>query len=98
MLERAAPGRSGRDERTVAEVRLMAPASPSPLTSHEQHALYRLWLAFGSTAEFENPRLGYRRLFSEVLGTFLLVLAAAGGGLLHAKGEISLRPPSSRPG
>src|SRR5262249_45499575 len=36
------------------------------------------------------PSLEYRRLFSELLGTFMLVLAAAGGGLLHAKGQISL--------
>ena len=76
----------------------MAAASPTPLTSHQQHALYRRWLAFGSTAEFENPRLSYRRLFSELLGTFLLVLAAAGGGLLHGKGEISLTAAVVAPG
>ena len=39
-----------------------------------------------------------RRLFSEVLGTFLLVLAAAGGGLLHAKGEVSLAAAVVAPG
>ena len=49
-----------------------------------------LLLEFGSRDEFEDPSLEYRRLFSELLGTFLLVLAAAGGGLLHAKGQISL--------
>jgi aquaporin Z len=37
-------------------------------------------------------------LFSELLGTFLLVLAAAGGGLLHAKGEISLAAAVVAPG
>lgn len=68
----------------------MAAASPTPLLSHEQRALYRRWLAFGSPAEFRDPRLGYRRLFSELLGTFMLVLVAAGGGLLHGKGEVSL--------
>jgi aquaporin Z len=68
----------------------MAQVEPTPLISHEPRARYRQWLAFGSPAEFQDPRLGYRRLFSEVLGTYLLVLAAAGGGLLHAKGEISL--------
>lgn len=47
-------------------------------------------LAYGSVSEFLDPRLEYRRVFAEVLGTFLLVLAAAGGGLLHGKGEISL--------
>jgi aquaporin Z len=61
-----------------------------PLTNHEERTLYRLGLGFGSVAEFWDPRLEYRRLFAEALGTFLLVLAAAGGGLLHSKGEIAL--------
>ena len=51
-----------------------------------------LMLEFGSREEFDDPRLEYRRLFSETLGTFMLVLAAAGGGLLHAKGESASRP------
>jgi aquaporin Z len=68
------------------------------LTPREQRASYLAWLAFGSRAEFEDPRLGYRRLFSETLGTFLLVLAAAGGGLLHAKGQISLAAAVVAPG
>jgi len=76
----------------------MAAASPTRLTSHEQRALYRGWLAFGSVAEFENPRLAYRRLFSELLGTFLLVLAAAGGGLLHGKGQVTLTAAVVAPG
>ena len=55
-------------------------------------------LEFGQSGEFDDPRLEYRRLFSEVLGTFMLVLAAAGGGLLHAKGEISLTAAVVAPG
>lgn len=55
-------------------------------------------LEFGSRSEFHDPRLEYRRLFSEVLGTFLLVLVAAGGGLLHAKGQISLSAAVVAPG
>ncbi|HME46942.1 MIP/aquaporin family protein, partial [Mycobacterium sp.] len=35
--------------------------------------------------EFRDSRLEYRRLFSEVWGTFLLVLAAAGGGVVGAQ-------------
>jgi aquaporin Z len=68
----------------------MAEPRRQPLATHEQRELYRVGLGFGSLAEFWDPRLEYRRLFAEVLGTFLLVLAAAGGGLLHGKGEISL--------
>jgi aquaporin Z len=34
--------------------------------------------------EFDNPKLEYRRLFSELWGTFLLVLVAAGGGVVGA--------------
>jgi len=34
--------------------------------------------------EFDDPKLEYRRLFSEVWGTFLLVLVAAGGGVIGA--------------
>jgi aquaporin Z len=37
-----------------------------------------------ATVEFDDPRLEYRRLFSEVWGTFLLVLVAAGGGVIGA--------------
>src|SRR6266480_6692130 len=35
--------------------------------------------------DFQNPRQEWRRLFSELLGTFFLVLVAAGGGMMsHA--------------
>ena len=57
-----------------------------------------LMLEFGSRVDFENPALEYRRLFSELLGTFMLVLVAAGGGLLHGKGEISLAAAVVAPG
>lgn len=55
-------------------------------------------LEFGSRADFDNPRLAYRRLFAEVLGTFMLVLVAAGGGILHAKGQITLAAAVVAPG
>src|SRR5438876_11835649 len=55
-------------------------------------------LEFPATASFDDPRLEWRRLFSEMLGTFFLVLVAAGGGLLHAKGQISLAAAVVAPG
>lgn len=64
----------------------------------QQRLRHRLALEYGSPEEFEDPRFAYRRLFAEVLGTFLLVLAAAGGGLLHGKGEISLSAAVVAPG
>jgi aquaporin Z len=57
-----------------------------------------LTLEFGSSDDFDNPKLEYRRLFSELLGTFFLVLVAAGGGILHAKGQISLAAAVVAPG
>jgi aquaporin Z len=38
-----------------------------------------------SELQFDDPRLEYRRLFSELWGTFLLVLVAAGGGVVGAE-------------
>ncbi len=57
-----------------------------------------LALEFGSKAEFDDPSLEWRRLFSELLGTFMLVLVAAGGGLLHGEGQISLAAAVVAPG
>jgi aquaporin Z len=51
--------------------------------------------------DFDNPRLEYRRLFSEVWGTFLLVLVAAGGGVVGATaygGALTLAMKALAPG
>jgi aquaporin Z len=77
----------------------MATPGHTELSEHDlPRAKQLLLLEFGSRDEFEDPSLEYRRLFSELLGTFLLVLAAAGGGILHAKGEISLAAAVVAPG
>ncbi len=55
-------------------------------------------LEFGSKAQFDDPRREWRRLFSELLGTFMLVLVAAGGGILHGEGQISLAAAVVAPG
>jgi aquaporin Z len=46
-----------------------------PIERYEQGIVDRI-------ADFNDPHQEWRRLFSEVLGTFLLVLAAAGGGMM----------------
>ncbi len=57
-----------------------------------------LTLEFGDRADFDDSRLEWRRLFSELLGTFFLVLVAAGGGILHGEGQISLAAAVVAPG
>ncbi len=66
-----------------------------PLAPRTRHLLA---LEFGSKAQFDDPRLEWRRLFSELLGTFMLVLVAAGGGILHGEGQISLAAAVVAPG
>jgi len=54
-----------------------------------------------ATVEFDDPRYEYRRLFSEVWGTFLLVLVAAGGGVIGAEvfgSELTLAMKALAPG
>jgi aquaporin Z len=49
-----------------------------PIARYEQEIVDRV-------ADFDDPRQEWRRLISEALGTFFLVLAAAGGGMMgHA--------------
>src|ERR1700735_4476588 len=49
-----------------------------PIARYEQQVVQRI-------QDFNDPRQEWRRLFSEVLGTFFLVLVAAGGGMMgHA--------------
>jgi len=54
------------------------PGPLGPLARYEQSVIDRI-------TNFDDPRQEWRRLFSELLGTFFLVLAAAGGGMMsHA--------------
>src|ERR1700689_5432055 len=49
-----------------------------PLARYERNVIDRI-------NDFNDPRQEWRRLFSELLGPFFLVLAAAGGGMMgHA--------------
>jgi aquaporin Z len=71
---------------------------PATLGSVFPRTHHVLQMEFGDRRDFDDPRKEWRRLFSELLGTFALVLAAAGGGLLHAKGQISLAAAVVAPG
>ena len=54
-----------------------------------------------SDVDFDNASLEYRRLFSELWGTFLLVLVAAGGGVVGALpigGDLTLAMKALAPG
>src|SRR5438132_4721213 len=74
------------------------PQERSALEMLSPRARQLLALEFGSKAQFDDPRLEWRRLFSELLGTFLLVLVAAGGALMHARGQIRLAAAVVAPG
>ncbi len=72
--------------------------TPTPIIHDPQRANHMLMLEFGDRKDFDDPKLEYRRLFSELLGTFFLVLVAAGGGILHGEGQISLAAAVVAPG
>ena len=59
-----------------------------------------LELEFGKTYDFDDPRHEWRRLFSELFGTFLLVLVGAGGAVVNAQsdGAISRAAAVTAPG
>ncbi len=59
----------------TAEQPVPTPSPLGPLARYERNLIDRV-------ADFNDPRQEWRRLFSELLGTFFLVLAAAGGGMM----------------
>jgi aquaporin Z len=62
----------------TAEQQAPMPSPLGPLARYERSVMDRV-------KDFNDPRQEWRRLFSELLGTFFLVLAAAGGGMMgHA--------------
>jgi len=73
-------GHRRRDERRARELR------------RQEARRAAIALEYPALDEFDDPGLEWRRLFAELLGTFLLVLAGAGGALLHiqTKGQVSL--------
>ena len=67
-------------------------------SEQELRVRHRLELEFGSRQEWDDPKREWRRLFSELLGTFFLVLVAAGGGILVGESQISLAAAVVAPG
>jgi aquaporin Z len=81
------------------EARQVGPEAPRP--DLEARRMWGALLALENpgTLDFDNPALEWRRLFSEILGTFLLVLAGAGAGVVGAKyGGISRTAAVAAPG
>jgi aquaporin Z len=70
----------------------------SPAGGHSLAALSVLEAPWASS--FDDPSQEWRRLFSELLGTFLLVLAGAGGAVVNAvsDGQISRTAAVTAPG
>ena len=56
-----------------------------PAPTHQSTRRQALARAYPDLNEFDDPTLEWRRLFAELFGTFMLVLVAAGAGMLHAK-------------
>src|SRR5271169_1483641 len=88
----AAPGADAVSGPAARQVDPAALGAAFPRTHHV------LLLEFGDRKDFDDPRKAWRRLFSELLGTFMLVLVAAGGGILHGQGQISLAAAVVAPG
>jgi aquaporin Z len=84
------------DEHVARSVAASAEDPVSGLPASRTRRL--LALEFGSKEQFDDPSLEWRRLFSELLGTFMLVTVAAGGGILHGEGQISLAAAVVAPG
>ncbi len=59
--------------------RAVQPSVRAPTPSHSGTAHEQVWVR-----DFSDPSQEWRRLFSELLGTFLLVLAAAGAGVTES--------------
>ena len=82
----------------MGEPRDVSTHGADPHAVEELRVRHRLALEFGSREQWDDPKLEWRRLFSELLGTFFLVLVAAGGGILVGEGQISLAAAVVAPG
>jgi hypothetical protein len=83
----------GTDAVSGATAQQIDRAALGPAFARTHHILL---LEFGDRKDFDDPRQERRRLFSELLGTFALVLVAAGGGFCTRRGR-SASPRRSSP-
>jgi len=68
-------GTSPGDDELVAHRRSVAAVAEATHTARQLHSML----------QFDDDRYRWRRLFSELLGTLMLVFVAAGGGMVNAK-------------
>ena len=79
--------RAGLGAAGLSQARRTSAAPPGPRLAYGRGVL-----------GLDDPRREWRRLFSELLGTFFLVLVAAGGGMMSATGRIGLASAVVAPG
>jgi len=84
----------------MADDRQQALESEGASEQGKRRARSLLELEFGKTYDFDDPKHEWRRLFSELLGTFFLVLVGAGGAVVNAQsdGAISRAAAVTAPG
>src|SRR3954468_18826943 len=75
------------DETATTNVRLPGQREPQPAAPRpHSSSMWRLVELEATTSrDFDDPKLEWRGLFSEVLGTFLLVFVGAGGAVVNAQ-------------
>jgi len=75
------------DETATTSVRLPGQREPEPAAPRpHSSSMWRLVELEATTSrDFDDPKLEWRRLFSELLGTFLLVFVGAGGAVVNAQ-------------
>ena len=106
MWPRGATSRGVRRRRVSSTLRLAAARDTDSVSLHapmpKEGQAHRALLAveFPGLDDFDDPKLEFRRLFSELFGTFLLVLVGAGAGVVDAKshGAISRSAAVAAPG
>src|SRR3954453_20168106 len=79
------------DDAATTDLRLPGQRPPQPAPAQPQPQPRSMWrlveLEATTSRDFDDPKLEWRRLFSELLGTFLLVLVGAGGAVVNAQSE-----------